>query len=39
MEIQELTQEEMEALKGGVWIILNGEWIWIEERKNPINEN
>lgn len=22
MEIQELTQEEMEALKGGVWIIL-----------------
>lgn len=35
MEIQELTQEEMETLKGGIWIIKDGEWIWVESLKLP----
>ena len=39
MEIQELTQEEMELLKGGQWILIGDNWVWVEDLKIPIKKN
>lgn len=39
MEIQELTKEELELVKGGKWYYINGKWVWHEERSNPPKTN
>lgn len=37
MEIEILTNEEKEAIKGGKWVIFGDELIWIEDLQIPLN--
>lgn len=32
-EFEGLSKEEMAELKGGQWVMIDGEWIWIEDGK------
>ena len=28
--MESLSKEEMESVKGGAWVIIDGEWYWVE---------
>lgn len=39
--IETLSQEEMQTVKGGIWIYIEktGEWIWIKDKSFDPDEN
>lgn len=37
MELEQMTLEELAFIKGGIWIEVNGELIWVEERSLSLN--
>jgi len=39
MDIRLLTYEELNQIKGGYWIWVDGEWVWIEDdiKKYPLS--
>lgn len=37
IELEQMTLEELAFIKGGIWIEINGELIWVEERSILLN--
>jgi len=33
MDIELMIKQELSAVKGGIWVYWNGEWIWIDETR------
>ena len=33
MDMEVLTNQELSAIKGGEWVLVDGEWIWIDENR------
>ena len=33
MDMEVLTNQELSAVKGGIWVLMDGEWSWIDENR------
>lgn len=33
MDMEVLTNQELSAIKGGKWVLIDGEWIWIDDNR------
>ena len=33
MDMEVLTNQELSAIKGGKWVLSDGEWIWIDDNR------
>ena len=33
MDMEVLTNQELTAIKGGKWVLVDGEWIWIDDNR------
>lgn len=33
MDMEVLTNQELSAIKGGEWVLIDGEWIWIDTNR------
>lgn len=33
MDMELLTNQELSAIKGGEWVLIDGEWIWIDNNR------
>ena len=33
MDMEVLTNQELSAIKGGEWVLIDGEWVWIDTNR------
>lgn len=33
MDMEVLTNQELSAIKGGIWVLIDDEWIWVDNNR------